>query len=482
MSDYKYEDHGPDALGFAELMTASHGSRIRYATDINRFYKYDGKVWRQCNAQNVGIPEIIHKASRHLARERDRICPVKPDDTHPYYIRWIVLDAFARLGGSAQGTASVITQLKDQPSVQCVLNDFAHNPDLLNFRNGTLHLTLPRTITDDGGYEIEEANFRKHDPADMLATMLERDYPEFSSPVTPKWDALLMHMCDGDESFALNLEQALAYGLYGANPEQFMVFLIGDSNIGKTQVLEIVTELAGSLGGHGKIELIRKVSGQEHDSVRADLRGKRFVMLGESSHRLKLDDVKFKDLTGSQVLPTRKLGQEPVDTRVTWTMYAATNELPEVPGDMDDAILRRLWVFQLPGKQVTERDTRLAQKIIADEGEAILYKMAQHLCDWFGNGNEIEQHDKCQMARLTYQQSSDTVAEFCEAMMRPGEGFVSYDDVHKAYVTFCRDRGLSQVSRRALPKRVEAVAGCERDSAHCRFRNVSLIFEAPSWI
>lgn len=482
---YMYDDYAPDALGFAELLVAVHPDKLRYAVDINRFYKYDGIAWRQCNQQNVGIGEVIDNVSRHFAVKRDKIGLKKPKDDNPEYTRWMRFDTYATIGGSSRSTSEVITKLKDRPEIRCHLNDFSQKPYLLNFRNGTLHLNASRVVEVDGEL-VEEANFRRHDPKDMLATVLDRDYQEYGNGYAPLWDSLLMHMCGGDKSLARNLEEALAYGLYGANPEQLMVFVVGDASIGKTQLLEIVAELAGTLGGHGKIELIRKVSGQEHDSIRADLRGKHFVMLGESSLKLKLDDLKFKDLIGSRSLPTRKLGQEPVDTRVTWTLYAATNELPEISGEMDDAVARRLWVFNLPGKQIpkAERDTHLTEKIVESEGEMILYRMARHLSEWFGPDQKpVQQHIQCTMALDNYRTESDTVSEFIQAQMRSENGTtVTYDEVHKAYMEFCKARGLSPVSRKFLPRRIEQITGWERDSSNCRFRNAALAYEAPSWV
>lgn len=471
-----FELYTPDSLGFSDYLIDSHQSRLRYTTDTGRFYKYTGTHWLECNGSNVEIGKTVNVAGRYLRGS----LPPKPEKDDPDFYAWNVQAVFIKLAGSAAGTSSVISKMKEDDRIWCHLNDFANRPYKVNFRNGTVDVREPWLSDEDE----PEFYFHAHNPKDMLATVLSNPYPEFETPDTPLWTGMLMHMCGDDPEYALSLERALAYGLLGENPEQLMVFLVGEANIGKTQVLEVMTELAGSLGGHGKVDLIQYSRTGEHDSVRADLRGKHFVMLGETSHRLKLDEMKFKDLTGASYIPTRKLGQEPVSTRVTWTLYCATNELPEVPGEMDDAIARRLWIFTLPGKQIpkAERDTGLTQKIIQQEGAAILYRLARHLSEWYACGKRPEPHIRSTQALDGYRSESNTVAEFARAYIREEEGcWVSYDDLNTAYAEFCKKRSLLGVSRRMLPKKLSQVMMCDRDSSNSRLKGVSLSFEAPSW-
>lgn len=473
-----FDDYTPGAMGFATFLIDKHGDRLRYALDTGRFYKYTGAYWHECNSNAVEVREIVGSTAKYLRMH----LPAPPEKESPEYKSWAIQTSWIKLADSADGKSGVVSQMRDDKRLWCYLKDFSHNPYLLNFKDCTINVRKP-WLNDDGDIE---AYMHEHAPSDMLATMLSYSYPAYDEQATPLWDDMLLHMCGGDEKYAESLEKALAYGLLGENPEQLMVFLIGEPNIGKTQVLEVVTELAGNLGGHGKVELIQWTRGNEHDSVRADLRGKHFVMLGETSHRLKLDEMKFKDLTGAKAIPTRKLGQEPVDTRVTWTLYCATNELPEVPGEMDDAIARRLWLFPLPGKQIpkSQRDPRLTEKIILQEGQYLLYRFARHLSEWYAANKSPDPHPMSIHALDSYRAESNTVAEFCQVSLNEQEGgWVSYDDLNIAYAEFCKKRHITGVSRKQLPKKIEEVMlTAERDSKHMRMRGISVNFEAPSWL
>lgn len=472
-----YEKYTPDQWGFATFLIDQHSARLRYARDINRFYRFSGSHWQECGQSNVEIARVVNLTAEYIREHM----PTPVSKESPEYSSWFVQAAFVKLAGTSGATAGVINKMREDARIWCKLDDFAGKPYLINFTDCTVDVRKP--WMDEEG-EIE-AYVHAHRPQDMLSTALKFSYPEYNLQPTPLWDALLLHMCGGDASYAQSLEQALAYGMLGRNPEQLMVFLVGDANIGKTQALEIVTQLSGSLGGHGKVELIQYTRGQEHDSIRADLRGKHFVMLGETSHRLKLDEMKFKDLTGAESIPTRKLGQEPVDTRVTWTLYCATNELPDIPGEMDSAMARRLWLFPLPGKQVSrqDRDTALTEKIVQQEGPSVLYKLVRHLSEWYAFGKSPVQHARSVAALDRYRAESDTVADFANEMLSAQEGsWVSYSDLHTEYVKYCKSHNLVPVSKRQLPKRIEDVMMTpERDSKHMRLKGVAIAYGAPSW-
>lgn len=473
----RYSAHTPDPRGFSDILLGAHGGRLRYAKDTDRFYMYDGTTWNECGQQNVELLAVIGKIRDKMRRDLGDLPPDSQDAQ--------VVSGLIKMTGSALGVNSITRFMKADPSLWVTTDDFARAPHLLNFRNGTLDLSLPVHGTSPDGEEIPDFNFREHRPDDMLTTVIPLDYDPFSLPHTPLWDGMLSYMCGDDRELALSLEQALAYGLYGANTAQMMVFLVGAPGIGKTQVLEIMTELAGSLGGHGKIELIMRTQGSEHDSLRSDLRGRRFIMLGEAGSRLRLDDLKMKDLTGSRFIPTRKLGQEQVTTRVTWTLYVATNELPEIHGSMDDAIARRLWLFPLAGKEIpaAERDASLPQRIIREEGPLIMQRLARHLSGWYADGKPVERHVQSVRALDKYRAESDTVQQFCRALITDDpDGHVTYDALHEAYVNFCRKRGLPQESRRKLPRRVAEIMMAERDSSNCRIKKVRVNHEAPAWM
>jgi putative DNA primase/helicase len=471
-----YLDYEPNQAGFARLMFDAHSKKIRYVPEINRFYVYDGVRWEQ----DTSLSAII-KSKFRLTRNALLEYVQSNDELTDSEIRH--LTKLADVVSTAAGASGTATMLSNHSALWCGVNDFSERPWLLNFRTGTLDLS--RAFYNDDG---DETSFRPHDPEDMLDSVLDKNYHDYVDVPTPLWDGMLLYLCGDDKELARNLEQALAYGLYGANPEQLMVFLVGNPATGKTQILEIVTHLAGSLGGYGKIELITSSGyGGEHDSLRADLRGKRFVMLGEAGHKLKLDTLKFNDLTGSGTVPTRKLGQEPVQTRVTWTLYAATNELPDIPGYMDDSVERRLWIFDLPAQTIPaeHRDSGISQRVIQQEGEAILRRFAKHLCSWYGEGSKPERHVNCVQALDKYRTETDTIGVFAKERLREEEGArTGYDEVHEQYVEFCKKHGYdySQTSRRMFVKRISQIMMCERDFSNRRFLNVAISFEAPSWL
>lgn len=468
-----YLKYSPNAQGFIDLIVQEHGDRIRYAKDIRRFYVYDGNRWEMDTAENIRVRSIIQREARNVWQ----YLTADPDLSEREFKQ---VDRLARSAGDPSKVAGLITHLKASDAIWCSASEFSTRPELLNFIDSTVDLS-ENPLDDNGIYDPERC-VHANNPDDMLDSVLPAEYEPFNAHRTDKWDNLILHMCDGSATLADNLKDALAYGLYGSNPEQLMVFLVGAPNIGKTQVLELMVRLTGSLGGYGKVDLITQSRIQEHDSIRGALRGKRFVVIGESSSRLRLDDGKFKDLTGSASVPTRQLGQEQVSTPVTWTMYASTNELPALGAGMDDAVARRMWIFRLPGRQVPQdkRDTLLVQKIWRDERQGIVQDLTRRAQRMFGPGGRVVIAPECYEALDAYRAEYDTVLEFCQKhLMQDEHGNVQYAELYEAYANFCWKLRYQTVSKRALNERVSRIMDGRKDSKHTCIRGVTLAYGAP---
>jgi P4 family phage/plasmid primase-like protien len=441
-----------------------HGHKVRADDPTAR-----GGVWEPSNGRHIEFKALVQEVAKDIAVSGT-------GET---------AQAIAKLGKDSTGINKLVSSIMNDARIWCYAKDFSAKPWLLNFTDGTLDLTgeMVDEPTEDDPFPIPHYGFRKADPEDMLDSILPVRYNPFGKDTpewdTPHWDRLIDHMCAGQEDLKNNLLDALAYSLYGANPEQYMVFLVGEPNIGKTQVLELMAEFTGSLGGFGKIELITSTRGGfgEHDSLRSSLRGKRFVMLGEASAKIRLDEGKLKDLTGSAWVPTRELGKEQVNTRVTWTLFAATNELPALPNTMDDAIARRMWIFDLPGKQIPseERDTDLTAKILSYERSAVVNKLAWRAWEIFSKTRKLERSEACIQALDSYRSDYDTVSEFCqESLFADETARTSYNELHEAYLQFTRKHAYSPETKRKFIKRVEEVMHAQRDSAHSSMKGVSL--------
>lgn len=466
-------EYSPDAHGFIDYLFDTHGNKVRYARDADRFYVYDGARWEPSNGQHIEMKSLVQRVSRKIAVEGTGK----------------TANIIAKLGKDSTGVTKLVNGIKNDQRFWASSADFSAKPHLLNFRDCTLDLR--EAIRDEGGIPDFDSGIHPHDPSDMLDSVLPVKYTPHmlwgAEGDTPLWDSLLEHLSGGNESIRENLTDALAYSLYGSNPEQYIVFLVGEPNTGKSAMLELMADFTGSLGGFGKIELVTATRGGfgEHDSLRSALRGKRFVMLGEASAKIKLDEGKLKDLTGSAWVPTRELGKEQVNSRVTWTLFAATNELPALPATMDDAVARRMWIFELPAKQISsrERDVHLAEKIIRQEKQAVVNKLAWRALELFSGARRLERCAACIEALDTYRADYDTVTEFCrEYLMTDETSRVPYAELHEAYTSFCRRHSYSSETRRKFIKRISEVMHCERDSAHSTMKGISLAADAPTFM
>jgi hypothetical protein len=125
-----FSQYPADPWGYAIYLIDVHGSRLRYATDINRFYKYTGSHWQECGNANVEIGKTINAMSTHIRENM----PPQPDKDSPDYYAWHVQATFVKLAGNATGTSAIISKMKEDDRIWCYLNDFVTKPHLINFR------------------------------------------------------------------------------------------------------------------------------------------------------------------------------------------------------------------------------------------------------------------------------------------------------------------------------------------------------------
>lgn len=487
----KLTDYPPTVRGFADIMLRQYGPFLKYAKDTGTFYTYDGVRWVPNDKRATEVRGLVGKIDAIVyKRWMDAPAGDKNGDVQAqrlFYQRQALLKLY-QLAAADNGIKSVLAVMADSKEIQCESDDFVKREYLLNFKNGTLDLTLPYYDQEDGQ---PGANFVKHDPAHMLATVLETPYAEIyddDQARAPKWQQLLLRACDGDRSLAESLEEALAYGLYGTNPEQVAVFLVGAPATGKTQIVEIVRSLAGSLGTTAETALIRKTYSEDHDKIKSVLRGKRFVTIDETDAHMRLDSTKIKQVSGAKYTQTRLLNREPMDTRVTWTLYVATNDLPEIAGSMDGGVERRLWMFPMSENSIpeNERNINIREEIIREEGPVIMWRLARKLSEWYARKEEdpgvaIRMHARSIAMRDEYKASSNTVQEFATARLREEEGtFLDHGEAFEAYIDFCKKNRYSPEDKRKFTKLVRSTYMTDSDK-HSRFRNIAMSYEASAW-
>jgi putative DNA primase/helicase len=269
----------------------------------------------------------------------------------------------------------------------------------------------------------------------------------------------------------------LGYTLIYGNPAQLVFFLTGETKTGKTTMIEIVAELLGEQLAHKSKPVLVTVTrgGEQHDSVRYSIRGRRLVYVDETEGQMRIDVSALKDLSGARTISVRKMrasSEEP--TPVTFTIVIPTNQMPSMTGG-DGAMGQRLVRVPCAGQTIPvgDRDPQLADKIIAAEAEGILALLVDQARAWYTRGLTLPA--AVAGASAAYMAEQDTVGRFredcCTAVPLCGEQYawVYRPQLGAAYEDYCR-RGQGGLGRNEFYDAVRKLEGVgEARDSHGRW-------------
>lgn len=339
----------------------SNGVRFRvHMRDRARFepgkgggwYIWDGMRWQRQDPRDTTRVRVLAK---EVVRSIDDEVTRAEDDAERKMLR-----DWAAKSQSTQRINAMVTEAEAEEELHVERKEFDTNPDLVNCLSGTI--------------DIRTGVLKPHDPDDMITHLVPVHYnpnataPQFLSTVQRAFAN--DHSGESWQYFLL----AMGYALRGHNEEQVAFFTLGDTNTGKTTVLEAANEILGTDYSDATIRtavLSKNSFGKgAADTDTNKLNGIRYALMTEAV-TLDLEEESFKSLTGSGVASLRWLYGERVTVPVTWTFFVAGNEDPKIE-KWDPAIGRRIVAFDSgPTVPPEERISGLKRRIVEDEAEGV---------------------------------------------------------------------------------------------------------------
>jgi putative DNA primase/helicase len=355
----------------------------------------------------------------------------------------------------------ILGQVSSHHGIMARLDDYPGRRNVLNFASATVALDRDACWA--------------HLPEDLVTHCLPYAYDPAAQ--CPSFRYLVWRMTGAAEDASAEHRElfgyvlrVLGYCLIYGNPAQLVFFLTGPTKTGKTTVLEIMAALLGPLAHKSKPVLITVPrSGDQHDSVRWSIRGRRLVYVDETKGTMRIDVAALKDLSGGRTVAVRGMrASNELQAPVTFTIVIPTNEMPSMAGG-DAAVAERLVRIPCGGETIplAERDPALAEKIIAAEAPGILALLVHYARLYYREGLPLPA--AVTTASEEYMTSQDTVREFATERCThlPHEGREARQDrsaLLAAYVAWCGDaphlgRNEFYEAVRALPGVGEAKDG-----------------------
>lgn len=304
-----------------------------------------------------------------------------------------------------------------------------NNQIMINLINGTL-LFSP---------EPELKPFNKHD---YLRYQLNFEYDTSqTAPVFQKY----LDRCLPDKSAQMLLAEYLGY-LFIPHADlklEKALILYGSGANGKSVMFDIVNALLGRQNvANYSLESLCDDKGYH----RAGIENKLLNFCTEISGK-RIESSFFKAMVSGEPVEARLPYQEPVLIERYAKMMFNTNELPATT-DMTEGFFRRFLI--IPFDVVippTERDSTLAQKIIANELSGVLNWIIDGLNRLLSNRRFTE----CEAVRKAvkqYRHDADTVLSFLDdGGIKPGAVELKGSTLYLEYKNHCQDCGRPALGR-----------------------------------
>lgn len=429
--------------GNALRLVDAHRAVIRYCPERASWLSWDGHRWRWDRAGR------LQEYARAIARDLPQA------DTDQRRHRKTSL--------SARALSATLQVARTDPRIVAHIDHLDAQPYELNTPAGTVNLRTGELLAPDPA--------RLHARSTTVA-------PDFDR-VPERWMRFLADTFAGDPALTLYVQRLLGVTLAGTVLEQLLPFCFGDGANGKTTLLGVIQRLLG-IGEDGYAlsvasDLLIASNHQGHPTELAQLSGARLVVTSELEDGQRFAEARVKMLTGRDPISARFMHGNFFTFRPTHTMWLLANHQPSVRAG-GPALWRRLkllpFLHVVPPEQ---RDPHLEDRLVDDEGPAILAWAIRGAADYFSHG--IAEPESVRAATAEYQNDQDSIKRFIEEMCEIGSPALQHmavrtTELRSAYESWCQSEGEKAVSAKsftqALQRRYNVVGERSRTARYYR--------------
>lgn len=469
---FNWKDYEHNDVGFAEMVADYWGDAFVCAAEggSREFALLDPETKRYQYLHKDRAMRVVYEATYiRLKAERERLTALKENLLKKANQDQISPEENARLDSledeikyltkliNKTGTTSchraVLAQMHAIPGKEFTMADFDSKKNIIGLGKGE---TL----------EIRARDFiiRETVPEDRITMSTAAGYePGATHPAFDKY----LNTFLPDEELRCFTQKCLGYSLVSGNPHKLLFIFHGESDTGKTTLLEAVSAALGDYAGPLSAT---KVFGQDSGGPNAELllsMNRRMVVLSELGERSNLSADALKRATGNDQASLRlPHSQNVVEGKLQFGLYAATNTPPRIP-DADAATLRRMCTIpftrQYQGGMVNFEDDIVDNEAVRP---AIIAWLIEGLQMFLTEGLERESWPAQVIGSTkTITQSAnyytDFVEECCEvvdpeiiaeAQENDEEIATLEEDIVKAWDTWIIENGLGNTSLSNLRK------------------------------
>lgn len=435
-------------FGNAERLIKRHGHDIKFCSEEERWYIWDGKRWvpdhhNEVNRMAVETLREFFKQAQKAKDEFEKAIEQKEEPTsadEELLKHWEKRVKFALYSENDKGLKAMVKQAANVRGVRISSTDFDNDPYLLNLPNGT--------------YDLNKCELRPHQREDLITHMANVSYNPKSK--APRWEQFIDEITGGDKELGAYFQRLAGKCLSGDTKEEHVYIGYGGGGNGKgmffNTIMSVLGEYAAPVSGSFFME--KKNGGQNVDPELKGIKGKRLVLGSESSEGQKLNLERMKTLSGNDMITVRSLYEKHMTSFKPQAKYVLiTNHKPMV-FESGNAIWRRLFLIpfeiSFDGKK---RDLNLRDKL-QTELEGILSWMIEGWKAWKERG--IDAPEKVLISTKEYKEEMDNFGEFLEeCCIIHAEVTVEHKHLYSSYKEWAIENGFAQMNKKTFERRLK---------------------------
>ena len=423
---------GADDEGNAQLMHRLYGDQFLHCE------AYGWLAWTGTHWERIGAESRLERAVVDALKRR-RAAAVEISNEH-------VIRAAKPSATNVRSTKFLFKSL-----VEMGIGAFDADPDLLNVKNGIVHLPT--------------GELRPHDPTQYMTYCIGVDYDQGAS--AERWLSFLRSTVhEGSEEIIRYLQRSVGYGLTGHTSEEVLWYIYGPSRSGKGTFTETILSILG-VPLSTEVDFSTFTRDRDNDASNFDLaplKPARLIFASESERHQRLNGSKLKALTGGNSIQCCFKHRDHFSYKPQYKIWLTSNHPPNADVD-DDAVWGRLRVLVFPNGHLGSEDKGLKQRMRErDSLVGVLAWAVDGARQWYserGSGLIAPAH----VVEVTQQvrAEQDTVAQWIEECVEvtddivPSTGkppYLSNAELYTNYANWCEENGVTPKKQKALTQAI----------------------------
>jgi P4 family phage/plasmid primase-like protien len=409
--------------GNADCVLAVHGNKFLYSKMLGWLH-YDGRKWTTDEADAKVDRAIVKMLEERVS------AALKTGNMEAYgnLIKFCIPNK-----GRVQGCQYML-----QSKVSVSHDEFDHDPDLLNCKNGVVNLRTGAITPHSCAQRFTYCVTVDYDPS--------ADYSE--------WDEWLLDTLGGSYESYRYLQIAVGYSLSGHTSEEILFYLYGPPRSGKGTFTEVLLALLGAPVAKevdfGTFTARRTGDSQNFDL--APLRPCRFVAASETNAYERFNEAKVKALTGGNEVYCAFKHRDHFNYRPQFKIWLSSNQPVNADPD-DDAVWGRIRVIEFPNSQLGKEDKSLKHKFKTEKMlEGVLAFAVLGAMEWYKLGQKgLPEIDQSRTVKDSQRSDLDHTQSFIDECCAEGAAtFIACDRLFPAYETWCERNGVEPKKQKGL--------------------------------